>query len=61
MVEHWLGITAIIGSVLEADCSLLPHIVEHLVDCIDLKQFVRLNEKKDGSIRLFIEMQNETE
>ena len=34
-----------VGIVLEADCSLTPHIVEHLVDHIDLRQFAKLNEK----------------
>ena len=26
-------------------CSLTPHIVEHLVDPIDLRQFAKLNDK----------------
>ena len=34
-----------IKAVLEADCSLLTHIVEHQVDHIDLRQSARLNEK----------------
>ena len=42
--------------VLEADCSLLPHIVEHLVDHKDLRQFARLNEKTNFIQYLFIEI-----
>ena len=32
-------------SVVDADCSLTLHIVEHFFDHIDLRQFTRLNEK----------------
>ena len=37
--------------VLEADCSLNPHIVEHLIDHIDLRQLARLNEKTSFIIK----------
>ena len=40
--------------VVEADCSLLPHIVEHNVDHIDLRQFARLNEKTSFMQYLFL-------